>query len=97
MTTQASQVVAIPPDPGYAPEFTVDVDGQPEDVQIKDDVLQIHVVLELDQMASFEISLNNWDDKLLRFKYSESETSKELFRVSGSWRSSSATRTSSSR
>lgn len=90
MTTQSSQVVAIPPDPGYVPKFTVRVQGQPEDVPIKDefkdefkdDVLEIHVVLELDQMASFEITLNNWDDELLQFKYSESEASAERFRVS---------------
>ena len=44
-------------------------------------MLEIHVVLELDQMASFEITFNNWDDKLLRFKYSESEASKELFKI----------------
>ena len=73
MTTQSSQVVAIPPDPGYAPDFSVDVEGQPVGVRVRDDVLEIHVVLELDQMASFEITFNNWDDKLLRFKYSESE------------------------
>jgi phage protein D len=82
MTTQSSQVVAIPPDPGYAPGFSVDVEGQPVGVRVKDDVLEIHVVLELDQMASYDITFNNWDDKLLRFKYSESEASTEVFRVS---------------
>ena len=45
-------------------------------------MLEIHVVLELDQMASFEITFNNWDDKLLRFKYSESEADDEVFRIS---------------
>ena len=82
MTTQSSQVVAIPPDPGYAPDFSVDVEGQPVGVRVRDDVLEIHVVLELDQMASFEITFNNWDDKRLRFKYSESEADSEVFRVS---------------
>ena len=83
MTTQSSQVVAVPPDPGYAPEFAVRVDGQPLGVRGKDDVLEIHVVLDLDQMASFEITFNNWDDELLRFKYSESEASKEQFKIGG--------------
>jgi Bacteriophage probable baseplate hub protein len=82
MTTPSSQVVAIPPDAGYAPGFAVHVEGQPVDVQVQDDVLEIHVVHELDQMASFEITFNNWDDKYLRFKYSESEASKELFKIS---------------
>jgi phage protein D len=82
MTTQSSQVVAISPDPGYAPDFAVDVEGQPVNVKVQDDVLQIHVVLELDQMASFEITFNNWDDKHLRFKYSESDAKDELFKIS---------------
>ena len=81
MTTQSSQVVAIPPDPGYAPEFAVHVDGQPLGERGKDDVLEIHVVLDLDQMASFDITFNNWDDELLRFKYSESEASDEVFKI----------------
>jgi uncharacterized protein len=82
MTTPSSQVVAIPPDAGYAPGFAVHVEGEPVDEPVQDDVLEIHVVLELDQMASFEITFNNWDDKYLRFKYSESEASKELFKIS---------------
>jgi len=82
MINPFSSVVAIPPEAGYAPAFAVNVEGQPVGVQVKDDVLDIHVVLELDQMASFEITLNNWDDKLLRFKYSESDASTEVFPVS---------------
>lgn len=82
MTTQSSQVVAIPPDPGYAPDFSVVVEGQPVGTPVRDDVLQIHVVLQLDQMASFDITFNNWDDKLLRFKYSESNADDEVFRIS---------------
>jgi phage protein D len=82
MTTQSSQVVAIPPDPGYAPDFSVDVEGQPVGARVRDDVLEIHVVLQLDQMASFEITFNNWDDTLLRFKYSESDADTEVFRIS---------------
>lgn len=85
MTTTSSppsQVVAVAPDQGYAPAFAVDVQGQPVNVRVKDDVLEIHVVLALDQMSSFEVTFNNWDDKLLQFKYSESEADKELFRVS---------------
>ena len=83
MTAQSSQVVAIPSDPGYAPDFGVNVEGQRVGVpvSVKDDVLEIRVVLELDQMASFEITLNNWDDKFLRFKYSESNANKELFKI----------------
>ena len=83
MTTPSSQVVAVDPDQGYAPAFAVDVQGQPVGVRVTDDVLEIHVVLDLDQMSSFEVTFNNWDDKLLQFKYSESDAGNELFRVSG--------------
>ena len=81
MTTQTSQVIAIPPDPGYAPRFAVDVEGKPVDVRTKNDVLDIHVVLDLNNMASFDITFNNWDDVNLRFKYSESEADTEVFRI----------------
>ena len=82
MINPLSSVIATPPEAGFAPAFAVDVEGRPVGVRVKDDVLDIHVVLELDQMASFEITLNNWDDKLLRFKYSESDASTEVFPVS---------------
>jgi phage protein D len=82
MTTQTSQLVAIAPDAGYAPDFSVDVEGQPVGTRVKDDVLQVHVVRELNQMTSFEITFNNWDDRYLRFKYSESEAKDEVFRIS---------------
>jgi hypothetical protein len=82
MTTPSSQVVAIPPDQGYAPGFAVAVEGEPVNVHVQDDVLEIHVVLELDQMASFEITFNNWTS---------------CSRSAGSWRSSWGMQASSSR
>jgi phage protein D len=81
MTSQTSQVVAIPPDPGYAPDFSVDVESQPVDTRTKNDVLDIHVVLDLVNMGSFDITFNNWDDVQLRFKYSESEADAEVFKI----------------
>ena len=36
-------------------------------------MLDIQVVLDLDNMASFDLTFNNWDDVNLRFKYTESE------------------------
>ena len=71
MTTQTSQVIAIPPDPGYAPRFAVDVEGKPVDERTKkNDVLDIHVVLDLPNMGSFDITFNNWDDVHRRFSES---------------------------
>jgi uncharacterized protein len=73
VTTQASEVVTVSPDTTYAPEFAVVVEGQPVDETTKNDVLDIHVVRDIENMASFDLTFNNWDDKLLRFKYSESD------------------------
>jgi phage protein D len=81
MTSQTSQVIAIPPDPGYAPDFSVNVEAQPVDKRTKNDVLDIHVVLDLKNMGSFDITFNNWDDVHLRFKYSESEADTEVFKI----------------
>lgn len=81
MSTPTSEVVAIAPDPGYAPRFVVEAKNRPIDLRTKNDVLHIHVVLDLKNMASFEITLNNWDDVNLRFKYSESETDDEVFKI----------------
>jgi uncharacterized protein len=89
VTTQTSQVVAIPPDPGFAPDFAVDVRdvrGMPVDrtqsevLDVRNDVLNIQVILDLNNMASFDITFNNWDDVNLRFKYSESEADTEVFK-----------------
>jgi phage protein D len=81
MTTQTSQVVAIPPSPGAAPEFAVDVEGKPVEVRSKNDVIDIHAVLDLNNMGSFDITFNNWDDVNLRFKYSESDADTEVFKI----------------
>jgi phage protein D len=81
MTSQTSQVIVIPPDPGYAPDFAVDVEGRLVDERTKNDVLDIHVVLDLNNMGSFDITFNNWDDVHLQFKYSESEADAEVFKI----------------
>jgi uncharacterized protein len=69
VSTLAPQVVS--PDDGYAPEFSVEVDGRPLDPTTKNDVLNVRVVRDLENMASFDFTLNNWDDRQLRFKYFE--------------------------
>lgn len=69
----APGLVAVKPDAGYAPRFAVTVDGQPADRSTHNDVLNISVVAEKDGLSSFDITFNNWDDKALRFKYSESD------------------------
>lgn len=65
--------VAPPPVADYAPDFRVTIEGQPFDDESKGDVLSLKVVMDLENMASAEIELNNWDDRSFWFKYSDSD------------------------
>src|SRR5919197_3558018 len=81
MTTQQTEAVAVSPDAGYAPEFRVEVAGTPLDETTKNDVLQVHVTMDIENMASFDVTFNNWDDRKLRFKYSEDEPGAEALQL----------------
>lgn len=65
--------VTAPPVDNYAPDFKVEVEGQPFDAESKGDVLSLKVVMDLENMTSAEIELNNWDDRSFWFKYSDSD------------------------
>jgi phage protein D len=54
----------------YAPEFVVRVDGEVLDPTTKGDILQVGVVLDQQQPASFSLTISDWDDGHLTFKYS---------------------------
>jgi len=54
----------------YAPEFVVRVDNQALDPTTKGDILQIGVTLDEKQPASFSLTVSDWDDVGLTFKYS---------------------------
>jgi len=58
----------------YAPDFVVRVDGEVLDPTTKGDVLQIGVVLDEAQPASFNLTVSDWDDGMLAFKYSSTTT-----------------------
>ena len=58
----------------YAPEFVLRVDGQPLDPTTKGDVLQIGVTLDEKQPAAFNLTVSDWDDVDLTFKYSSTTT-----------------------
>jgi uncharacterized protein len=58
----------------YAPEFVVRVDGRPLDPTTRGDVLQIGVTLDERQPASFNLTVSDWDDVELAFKYSSTRT-----------------------
>jgi phage protein D len=73
MSTSTSRQPGIVTD-YYAPEFVVLVDGQQLDPTTKGDVLEIQVTLDEHNPASFSLTISDWDDANLTFKYSDSTT-----------------------
>ena len=69
--TQSNQAPALPTD-YYAPDYRVLVNGQELHPDTKGDVLEVKVVMDIDNLTSFELTINNWDDKTIDFKYSDS-------------------------
>ena len=58
----------------YAPAFVVEVEGRELDPESKGDVLDVKVTMDLDNLTSCDLTINNWDDKALAFKYSDTRT-----------------------
>jgi uncharacterized protein len=58
----------------YAPDFRLEVEGAELDPTTHGDVVELKVVMDMDNMASFDFTINNWDDKQIAFKYSDSHT-----------------------
>ncbi len=71
--TQSTAAPALPTD-YYAPEYRVLVNGQLLHPDTKGDVLEVKVVMDIDNLTSFELTVNNWDDATIDFKYSDSHT-----------------------
>ncbi|HYD37113.1 MAG TPA: hypothetical protein VEA60_05840 [Allosphingosinicella sp.] len=71
MSLFAGTIEGLPPTGFYAPDFLVEVEGSPLDPETKGDVLSLKIVMDLENMTSAEIQLNNWDDKGVWFKYSD--------------------------
>ena len=58
----------------YAPDFRLEVEGAELDPTTHGDVLELKVVMDMDNMASFDFTISNWDDRTVSFKYSDSDT-----------------------
>jgi phage protein D len=59
------------PDNYYAPDFLVEVEGQALDPESKGDVVEIKVTLDVAEVASVDVKLNNYDDKSFDLKWSD--------------------------
>jgi len=73
MASQSQQKPGLPTD-YYAPDFKLDVENQKLDAATKGDVLEVKVVMDMENMTSADLTINNWDDTEYRFKYSETKT-----------------------
>lgn len=57
----------------YAPNYRVEVEGKELDPTTKGDVLELKVVMDIDNLTSFDLTFNNWDDRHFQFKYSDTK------------------------
>lgn len=74
MSPQRPQARSGLPEDYYAPDFSLEVEGQDLDPETKGDVLEVKVVMDLENMTSADLTINNWDDTNFAFKYSETTT-----------------------
>ncbi len=58
----------------YVPKFEVHIGGRPLGQDIVRDILQVTYKDSLDEIDSFEIEINNWDDSHRTFAYSDTDT-----------------------
>lgn len=71
MTAAASLLNPGLPTDYYAPDYLIEIGDQPIDQEARGDVIDMKVTLVKDGIGSFQLTINNWDDKLLAFKYSD--------------------------
>ena len=57
----------------YVPTFQVKLDGRDPGEEVIRDIQQVTYKDDIEQVDSFEISINNWDANKLAFKYSDQE------------------------
>ena len=58
----------------YAPNYKIEVEGRELDPASKGDLLEVKVTMDLKDLTHFDLNINNWDDKKLAFKYSDTAT-----------------------
>lgn len=71
MSFFSTELNGLPPTGHYAPDFEIFVEDQEFAPRDHGDVLRLKVVMDLQNMTSCEIDLNNWDDQAFWFKYSD--------------------------
>lgn len=74
MASASTLANGLPSGDYYAPDYRISVENQVLDEESKGDVLDLKVIMDLEDLTHFEITVNNWDDKTLSFKYSDTTT-----------------------
>ncbi len=57
----------------YAPDYRVEIEGKELDPNSKGDVLDLKVSMDMENMTRLDMTINNWDDSTLSFKYSDTK------------------------
>jgi phage protein D len=74
--TVVPEEVAVPIFKGqdfYVPYFQVKLDGRPQGLDVVGDILSVSYKDNIQEIDSFELTINNWDAKTRDFKYSDSD------------------------
>lgn len=74
MASASTRDSGLPSVDYYAPDYKIEVEGKELAPESKGDVLEVKVTMDLTDLAHFEMTINNWDDKKLTFKYSDTNT-----------------------
>jgi len=74
MASQSTLSSGLPSVDYYAPNYKIEVEGKELDPESKGDLLEVKVTMDLKDLAHFDMTVNNWDDKKLVFKYSDRST-----------------------
>jgi len=72
MTTTATRKEGLP-ESYYAPEFTIEIEGEELDPASKGDVLELKIEMTFNEMTSAEVKLNNFDDTAYDLKWSDAD------------------------
>jgi phage protein D len=73
MTDVATRQSGLPPVDYYAPDYRIEIEGKELDPNSKGDVIDLKVSMDMDNMSRFDLTINNWDDSALAFKYSDTK------------------------
>lgn len=74
MATNRSLLVSGLPTDYYAPDFKIEIENRELGPQVIGDILEVKVVMDKENMTSFDLTVSNWDDERIDFKYSDTST-----------------------